>query len=100
MTANKTDWMKAYEEKCSIEFIPSGIMSEDSIWHIDSYIQVSNGLEMINVDSVNEFIKSLPKSKEIIEECKEAHELQERTKNRGKSVPHRSVLNGSVIIKK
>ena len=100
MTANKTDWMKAYEEKCSIEFIPAGFMSEDSQWHIDSYIQVSNGLEMINADSVNEFIKNLPKSKKILEQCKETHELQESTKSRSRSVPHRSVLIGSVIIKK
>ena len=41
MTDNKTDWMKAYEEKCSLEFIPSGITDEDSQFHIDSFIQVS-----------------------------------------------------------
>ena len=100
MTDNKTDWMKAYEEKCSIEFIPSGVSSKDSQWHVDSFIQVSNGLEMIDVDSVNKFVKNLPKAKEMLEECKSTHELQERVKSKGRSVPHRSVLNGSVIIKK
>ena len=99
MTTNKTDWMRAYEEKCSIEFIPTGF-ARDSQWHIDSYIQVSHGLEMINVNSVNEFIKNLPKSKKILEECKKTHDLQATAKSRSRSVPHRSVLNGSVIIKK
>ena len=55
---------------------------------------------MIDVDSVNKFVKNLPKAKEMLEECKSTHELQERVKSKGRSVPHRSVLNGSVIIKK
>ena len=38
--------------------------------------------------------------KEMLEECKSTHELQERVKSKGRTVPHRSVLNGSVIIKK
>ena len=100
MTNNKTDWMKAYEEKCSLEFIPSGITDEDSQFHIDSFIQVSNGLEMINVDSVNKFLKDLPKAKKILEDSKSLHEILEKIKNKKNYVPHRSVLNGSVIIKK
>ena len=100
MTNNKTDWMKAYEEKCSLEFIPSGITDEDSQFHIDSYMQVSEGLGMVNVDAVNEFLKNLPKAKSLVEDSKSLHEILEKIKNKKRYVPHRSVLNGSVIIKK
>lgn len=100
MTNNKTDWMKAYEEKCSLEFIPSGITDEDSQFHIDSYMQVSEGLGMVNVDAVNEFLKNLPKAKALVEDSKSLHQILEKIKNKKRYVPHRSVLNGSVIIKK
>ena len=100
MTNNNTDWMKAYEEKCSLEFIPSGITDEDSQFHIDSYMQVSEGLGMVNVDAVNEFLKNLPKAKALVEDSKSLHEILEKIKNKKRYVPHRSVLNGSVIIKK
>ena len=63
-------------------------------------MQVSEGLDMVNVDAVNEFLKNLPKAKSLVEESKTVHETLEKIKSRKRYVPHRSVLNGSVIIKK
>ena len=63
-------------------------------------MQVSEGLGMVNVDAVNEFLKNLPKAKALVEDSKSLHEILEKIKNKKRYVPHRSVLNGSVIIKK
>jgi len=99
MTNNKTEWVKAFDQKCREEFLEeTSIEKGKEFWHIDSYIQVAQGLKMFNPKSIQEFLDSLPNGEEILENCRLRHKEVSMAKKKNLNVPHRSVLNGSSII--
>jgi len=99
MTNNKTDWVKAFDQKCREEFLEeTSIRKGKEFWHVDSYIQVAQGLKMFNPESIQKFLDSLPNGQEIFENCRSRYQEVKMAKNRNMNVPHRSVLNGSMII--
>ena len=88
-----------FDEKCREEFLEhKSIEKNKEFWHIDSYIQVAQGLKMFNSSSIRSWLDSLPNSKEVYERCRKDWEEMNRAKNQVGKVPHRSVLNGSVVI--
>ena len=99
MTENKSDWVKMFDEKCRQEFLDhESIEQNKEFWHIDSYIQVAQGLKLFNPKSIQEWLDSLSKSEEVYEECRQRWEELNRAKVQIGKVPHRCVLNGSVVI--
>jgi tryptophan halogenase len=99
MTSHKTEWVKAFDEKCREEFLEEiSIENGKEFWHVDSYIQVAQGLQMFNPESIQKFLDSLPDGKQILENCRIRYEEVQRAKRQNMNIPHHSVLNGSVII--
>ena len=99
MTENKSDWVKMFDEKCRQEFLDhESIEQNKEFWHIDSYIQVAQGLKLFNPKSIQEWLDSLSNSEEVYEECRQRWEELNRAKVQIGKVPHRCVLNGSVVI--
>jgi hypothetical protein len=99
MTSNKIEWVKNFDEKCRKEFLEeTSIEREKEFWHVDSYIQVAQGLGLFEPKSIKNFLDSLPNGEYILENCRRRYEEVNRAKQQNLNVPHRSVLNGSVII--
>jgi tryptophan halogenase len=99
MTSHKTEWVKAFDEKCREEFLEEiSIENGKEFWHVDSYIQVAQGLKMFKPESIKKFLDSLPNGDEILHNCRLRYEEVKRAKTQNMNIPHRSVLNGSVVI--
>jgi len=99
MKENKSPWLQAYCEMCREEFlVESSIEKSKEFWHVDSYIQVSQGLKMFNPESIKDYLNSLPNGDTILKNCKSRHDELVKAKNSKLDVPHRSVLNGPVVI--
>ena len=98
MTDNKLDWVKCFDEKCREEFLEKfSIEKGKEFWHVDSYIQVAQGLEMFNPEALKNYIDLLPNGEQILERCRSRHESMKMSKQMGLNVPHRSILNGNII---
>lgn len=98
MTNNKLDWVKNFDEKCKKEFLDKfSIEKSKEFWHVDSYIQVAEGLRMFDLESLKEFIDMLPNGKEILEKCRQRHESMKESKAMNLNIPHRSILNGNIV---
>ena len=68
MKENQTDWVKSFAIKCKEEFLSSDDITEDKVfWTIDSYIQVANGLNMFDHESIRSFLDLQPNKEDLIE---------------------------------
>jgi tryptophan halogenase len=93
MTNNKTEWVRNFDEKCREEFLEkSSITSSKVFWNIESYIQVANGLQMFNQDSIQNYVNSLPNSNQILEECKLMDMEIKKAKNMNSNVPQKDMI--------
>ena len=71
MTENKSDFVRAFDEKCREEFIQaSNIDVSKYFWTMDSYIQCAHGLQMFNQDSIKEYVACLDDPDSIMESCR------------------------------
>lgn len=71
MTENKSDFVRAFDEKCREEFIQSSsIDASKYFWTMDSYIQCAHGLQMFNQDSIKEYVACLDDPDSIMESCR------------------------------
>lgn len=99
MTQNKSEWVESFDQKCREEFLEeTSIERGKEFWHVDSYIQVAQGLGMFNPESIRKFLESLPNGEYILENCRLRYQEVNRAKNQNMNVPHRSVLNGPIIL--
>jgi len=99
MTSHKSEWVKAFDQKCREEFLEeSSIEKGKEFWHVDSYIQVAQGLEMFNPISIKKFIESLPDGEQILEDCRLRYLEVSRSKKQSMDIPHKAVLNGITVI--
>ena len=58
---NKPDWVKDIDEKIREGSVDSSIYRNNplsSLWTLDSYIQVTNGLKMISKESIKNHLNS------------------------------------------
>ncbi len=97
MTENKTEWTKSFEQKCREEFLDARTCyKEKTFWGLDSFVQVSNGLEMFNKESIKEFLDAKIDGKEIYMQAKATHEYLENEKRRIRRISHKKVLESII----
>ena len=94
MTANKTDWVKEFDEKCRAEFLDARTcFREKTFWGLDSFVQVCEGLDMVNKESIKGFLNSKIDRQDILYQAKGDHQFLEFTKRKAKRIAHKKVLD-------
>ena len=94
MFNNRTDWIKNFSQKCREEFLLSRNIEESKFfWEVDSYIQVANGLQMFDNNSIKDFLDWQPDKEEIIERAKSYAEELENSKNTVTRLSHKEYLD-------
>lgn len=96
MTKNKTEWVKDFIEKCEYEFVDTSNLasnSSKSVWPLDSFIQVSHGLEMFNKDLISEYLSSKMNGDEIIRFAEEHYNYIKMKKSENKRISHRKIID-------
>ena len=71
-----------------------------SLWTLDSYIQVTNGLKMISKESIQNHLNSKPEGngifisgEQILEVCKNMHDCEMSEKNSQIFVSHKGIID-------
>ena len=103
LTDNKLDWVKDVEEKCKREFLDVTLFGNNpqrSVWSLDDYVQVTNGLNMLSKDGLKNHIDSKPSGKglffggeDILNNTKNLHESEEIEKNNQVFVSHKEIID-------
>jgi len=103
LTDNKLDWVKDVEEKCRREFLDVTLFGNNpqrSVWSLDDYVQVANGLNMLSKDGLKNHIDSKPSGKglffggeDILNNTKNLHESEENEKNNQVFVSHKEIID-------
>ena len=103
LTDNKLDWVKDVEEKCRREFLDVTLFGNNpqrSVWSLDDYVQVANGLNMLSKDGLKNHIDSKPSGKglffggeDILNNTKNLHECEESEKNNQVFVSHKEIID-------
>ena len=94
MTDNKTEWVEGIDEKCKREFLDSFSINDQSFWHLDSFIQVANGLLMFDKETVGKYLDLQNNKEEILKIMKEYHESNVQSKeNKNKKISHKEIID-------
>ena len=71
-----------------------------SLWTLDSYVQVTNGLKMISKESIQNHLNSKPEGsgifasgEQILEVCKNMHDCEVSEKNNQIFVSHKGIID-------
>lgn len=83
MTNNKIEWVKDFEEKCAREFLDASVFDNkrNTVWAMNSYVQVAHGLNLFNKDSIREFLEIKPNGQAILDYAEEIYDYEEKWKN-------------------
>ena len=92
MTKNKTEWVKDFDQKCKNDFIDLSILG-DMVWPFDSYIQVANGLNMFDKESINDYLNSKRNKNQILELAKENYSYTQMKKCENQKVSHKEIID-------
>ena len=95
MNKNKKEWVINFEEKCREDFIDIRSFRENydfSIWTMDSYIQVSNGLKLFNKESIQEYLDNKFNKDQILDFCLEHFNFTEMIKSQNQRISHKEFL--------
>ena len=103
ITDNKLQWVKDVDQKIKEEFIDGTIFRNipmSSLWTLDDYIQVTNGLKMISKESIQNHLNSKPEGngvfysgEQILEVCKNMHDCERSEKNNQIFVSHKGIID-------
>ena len=94
MTDNKTEWVEGIDEKCKREFLDSFSINDQSFWHLDSFIQVANGLLMFDKEKVGKYLDLQNNKEEILKIMKEYHEsIVQSKENKNKKISHKEIID-------
>lgn len=94
MTNNKTEWVRNFDQKCREEFLDARTCyREKTFWGLDSFIQVSQGLNMFNNESIQNFLNAKIDGEEIFIKSKAEHQFLEIEKRKIKQISHKKVLD-------
>ena len=94
MSSNQTEWIQNFAEKCKQEFLSSDDIGEDKVfWTVDSYIQVANGLDMFDHDSIKQFLDLQPDKEDIIERSNSFNQELEHSKKTVTRLSHKEFLS-------
>ena len=71
-----------------------------SLWTMDSYIQIANGLKMISKESIQNHLNSKPEGngvfysgEQILEVCKNMHDCEVSEKNNQVFMSHKEIID-------
>ena len=100
---NKPDWVKDIDEKIREGSVDASIYRNNplsSLWTLDSYVQVTNGLKMISKESIQNHLNSKPEGngvfasgEQILEVCKNMHDCEVSEKNNQIFVSHKGIID-------
>ena len=99
---NKPDWVKDIDEKIREGSVDASIYRNNplsSLWTLDSYVQVTNGLKMLSKESIQNHLNSKPaggifaSGEQILEVCKNMHDCEVSEKNNQIFVSHKEIIN-------
>jgi len=94
MKENKTEWVKAFEQKCKQEFLEEDSIDKSKLfWNIDSYIQVAHGLKMFTKEGILEFLKWIPNGDSVLESSRLDFMAIQKAKGYRIQVPHKDLLS-------
>jgi tryptophan halogenase len=96
MTSNKKEWVRTFDEKCRNEFIDASSLGDNLsrfFWHLDSFIQVSNGLRMFNKESICEHLESKYNKNQILKMIIENHSYNQKKKIENGKVSHKKIID-------
>ncbi len=95
MTNNKTDWVKAIEEKCNKEFLDLSVFgnNKNDSFSFDSYIQIGDGLNLFNRDSLREFLVAKPNGQEVLDTSERLFVKEQIKRDKNRWVSHKEVLD-------
>ena len=90
----KGDWVNEFDEKCRAEFLDARTcFREKTFWGLDSFVQVCEGLDMVNKESIKGFLDSKIDRRDILYQAKGDHQFLEFTKRKAKRIAHKKVLD-------
>ena len=103
ITDNKLEWVKDVDQKIRQEFVDGTLFRNNpmgSLWTMDSYIQIANGLKMISKESIQNHLNSKPEGngvfysgEQILEVCKNMHDCEVSEKNNQIFVSHKGIID-------
>jgi tryptophan halogenase len=96
MTENKKKWVKDFDEKCRNEFLDRfglGDNPSNFFWPLDSFIQVANGLQMFDKESINQYLNSKHNKDQILDMVKENFSYNKLKKSEHLKISHKKVIN-------
>ena len=96
MTNNKKDWVSDFEEKCREDFIDVRSFRDNmdfSFWTMDSYIQVSNGLNMFRKESIQEYLDNKFNKQQIVDFAIEQYNFTKSIKEQDQKISHKEFLD-------
>lgn len=96
MDKNKKEWVINFKEKCKEDFIDIRSFRENydfSIWTMDSYIQISNGLKLFNKKSIQEYLDNKFNKDQILDFCLEHFNFTEMIKSQNQRISHKEFLD-------
>ena len=93
MTENRTEWVKTFDERCRKEFIDL-FLNDDMLdfWAQDSYIQIMNGLNLFDKESIKSYVDSREDSEDIYYKSMEQHYKFKELKDNTNMISHKKYL--------
>ena len=99
MTANKSEWVKLFEEKCKEEYLDISIWGTNqarSVWDYDSYVQVADGLHLLNKESLRDLLEIKPNGQQIVNASENVHEQEVQYREENKNwIDHKRVIEAN-----
>ena len=94
MTNNKIRWVKEFEDKCNNEFIESSVFggTKYAVFSYDSFVQIADGLNLFNKDSLREWLIVKPNAQQILDVSEQIYESQQQYRTRNRWMSHKEVL--------
>ncbi len=99
MTANKSEWVKGFEEKCREEFLDVSIWGTNqsrSVWDYDSYVQVADGLNLFDKEALRDLLEIKPNGQQIVNQAESIYDQEEKFREEHKNwVDHKRVIEAN-----
>tara|TARA_B100000925_G_scaffold75247_1_gene52980 strand:+ start:865 stop:2400 length:1536 start_codon:yes stop_codon:yes gene_type:complete len=103
LSTNKLEWVKDVEQKCKEEFMDVTLFRNNpqrSLWALDSYIQVANGLNMLSKEGIKNHLDSKPSGnrlffsgQSILERTQVTHINEKNEKEKHIFVLHKKTID-------
>ena len=87
--------MLLIEEKCNKEFLDLSVFgnNKNDSFSFDSYIQIGDGLNLFNRDSLREFLVVKPNGQEVLDTSERLFVKEQIKRDKNRWVSHKEVLD-------